>query len=180
MIKLASGISNVRMHDLYEAYPDFDIDVEREKELLLAHDVIIWQHPFYWYSAPAIIKQWMDLVLEHNWAYGHDGYMLQGKRIFNVISSGASKETYGRDGRNRLTIREFLAPFEHTASLCKMIYLPPFVIHGTHKLGITEIDQYADQYVQLLKGLTAERFVDNNVIGLSSLNELPMEDYIQS
>ena len=32
-------------HDLYEAYPDFDIDVRREQALLLAHDVIVLPAP---------------------------------------------------------------------------------------------------------------------------------------
>ena len=58
------GLEGVTFHDLYEAYPDFFIDVAREKALLVEHDVIVLQHPFYWYSAPALVKEWLDLVLE--------------------------------------------------------------------------------------------------------------------
>ena len=58
------ALDGVTINDLYEAYPTLAIDVEREQELLLTHDVIVFQHPFYWYSAPAIIKEWQDLVLE--------------------------------------------------------------------------------------------------------------------
>jgi glutathione-regulated potassium-efflux system ancillary protein KefG len=39
-------LEGVTFHDLYEAYPDFDIDVKKEQQLLLEHDIIIWQHPF--------------------------------------------------------------------------------------------------------------------------------------
>jgi len=71
--RLAAAVADlpgVTLHDLYEAYPDFDVDVKREQDLLVAHDVLVVQHPFYWYSTPALVKQWEDLVLEHGWAYG--------------------------------------------------------------------------------------------------------------
>ena len=55
---------------MYEKYPDFNIDVDYEKKLLEKNQIIIWQHPFYWYSAPPLLKQWIDLVLEFGWAYG--------------------------------------------------------------------------------------------------------------
>ena len=57
-------------HDLYEAYPDFHIDVEREKALLEEYPRIVWQHPFYWYSTPSLMKEWFDTVLQYGWAYG--------------------------------------------------------------------------------------------------------------
>uniref|UniRef100_UPI0030DDDD5A NAD(P)H-dependent oxidoreductase n=1 Tax=uncultured Roseivirga sp. TaxID=543088 RepID=UPI0030DDDD5A len=77
---LVSKIQNregVTFHDLYELYPDFNIDLQREKELLTKHDVIIWHHPFYWYNCPPLMKQWMDVVLEFNWAYGPQGNALE-------------------------------------------------------------------------------------------------------
>ena len=74
--------------DLYEAYPDFHIDIAAEQALLLAHDVIVWHHPFYWYSAPPLLKQWIDLVLQFGWAYGPGGEALKGKIIFNAFTAG--------------------------------------------------------------------------------------------
>src|SRR5687767_7817490 len=94
LIDRAMSVPGVTLNDLYEQYPDFDIDIPREKQLLESHDIIIWQHPFYWYNAPAILKQWQDLVLEHGWAYGKEGRALEGKRIFNVLTSGGSREAY--------------------------------------------------------------------------------------
>ena len=50
----------VRIHELYEAYSDWDINVAREQELLEAHDHVILQFPFYWYSYPPLLKNgWM-------------------------------------------------------------------------------------------------------------------------
>ena len=60
-------LPGVTFHDLYAAYPDFTIDVAHEQALLVEHDLIVLQHPFYWYSGPAIIKEWLDLVLALGW-----------------------------------------------------------------------------------------------------------------
>lgn len=174
-------LEGITFHDLYENYPDFDIDVEREKQLLLNHDIIVWQHPFFWYSAPAIIKQWLDLVLEHGWAYGSKGKMLTGKRVFNTISCGGPLQTYGKTGRNRFTVRELLAPFDQTAVLCNMIYLPPFAVLGTHRLEAGDIELQAVQYEQLLVAMRNDRINETEWKSVSFLNELiPLPQTIQS
>ena len=141
------------MNDLYEAYPEFDIDVEQEQRLLEQHDVVVFQHPFYWYSTPAILKEWQDLVLEHGWAYGHEGRALDGKLLLSAVTAGGSEDAYRREGSNRFTVRELLAPIEQTARLCRMEYLPPFVVYGTHRLADTDIDRHARDYRRALAAL---------------------------
>jgi glutathione-regulated potassium-efflux system ancillary protein KefG len=148
----------VTLNDLYEQYPDFNIDVDREKELLTAHQIIIWHHPLYMYSAPALLKQWIDLVLEYGWAHGKDGDFLKDKIIFNAITAGGTRDVYAPGGYNRFSIREFLVPFEQTATLCKMIYLPPFAVHGTHLLTAKTLKNYVDLYSALIDRLVAGDF----------------------
>ena len=148
----------VTFNDLYEQYPDFNIDVGREKELLIAHEIIIWHHPFYMYSAPALLKQWIDLVLEYGWAHGKDGDFLKNKIIFNALTAGGTREVYAPGGYNRFTIREFLVPFEQTATLCKMIYLPPFAVQGTHLLNAEMLNQNVTLYHTLIDRLVAGNF----------------------
>jgi glutathione-regulated potassium-efflux system ancillary protein KefG len=160
-------IPGVTFHDLYEAYPDFDVDVPREQGLLLAHDLVIVQHPFYWYSTPALVKQWEDLVLEHGWAYGTGGTALRGKRWLSAISTGGREEAYQRDGHNRFTIRELLAPLEQTARLCGMDFLPPFVIHGTHRLTSNDIAAAAGEYRAVVEALRDGR------LDLDAARQLP-------
>jgi glutathione-regulated potassium-efflux system ancillary protein KefG len=172
LIKEAAQISGVTLHDLYEAYPDFDVQVAKEQQMLLAHDIIVWQHPFYWYSAPALLKQWLDLVLEHGWAYGSGGIKLAGKRALSIISCGGSLDAYSPEGRNRFTIPHFLAPFEQTAHLCKMTYMPPFVVPGTHRLNREEMEQYALQYRQLLEKLVADPDFSTSAPDVTFLNNL--------
>jgi len=181
LIRHVRNLEGIHFHDLYEAYPDMDIDVKQEQKLLLQHDIIIFQHPFYWYSAPAIIKQWQDLVLEHGWAYGPGGTALTGKKIFNAMSSGGPRAVYSEGGRNRFSIRQFLAPFDQTAVLCKMTYMPPFVVHGTHGLKVEDIELHAVQYEQMLVALASDRISDEEYMGLEYLNELvPIPLTIQS
>jgi glutathione-regulated potassium-efflux system ancillary protein KefG len=181
LIKHIKHVQGVTFHDLYEAYPDFDINVKKEQYLLMLHDIVIWQHPFYWYSAPALTKQWMDLVLEHGWAYGAKGKALMGKKIFNVISTGGTPTAYTKTGRNRFTIRELLAPFDQTANLCNMTYLPPFVIQGTHKLQPADIELFGVQYEQLLTAMAHDRIADHEWKNVTYLNDLvPIPQHIQS
>lgn len=171
LIKEIHSLQNLTLNDLYENYFDFDIDVEREKKLLLEHDIIIFQHPFYWYSTPALLKQWQDLVLEHGWAYGSKGNALVGKKMMNIITTGGSSQAYSRESLNKHTIREFLVPIEQTAILCGMIYLPPYLIQGTHRFTEKEIEDYASKYIQLLKDLSEDKFTIDELIKYETLND---------
>ncbi|MBT8335320.1 MAG: NAD(P)H-dependent oxidoreductase [Gemmatimonadetes bacterium] len=141
---------DLTLHDLYEEYPDFLVDVEREQELLTHHDIVVFQHPLYWYSVPPLLKQWMDLVLEHGWAYGSGGSALHGKWLVPVVSAGGTEAAYCTVGRNRRTIRQFLAPIEQTAFLCGMRFAPPWIVYGTHRLGPEDIQEIVPRYLGLL------------------------------
>ena len=161
------ALDGVTFHDLYEAYPRFDIDVPREQDMLLQHDYVLLQHPFYWYSTPSILKEWQDLVLQHGWAYGSEGTALHGKKMLNVISTGGREEAYCAQGYNRHSMLQLLAPLEQTARLCGMRYLPPFVVHGTHAMDEEEIDGHAVDYRRLLEAIRADR------IDLDATADLP-------
>lgn len=172
LIKEIPESTSITFHDLYEKYPDFNIDIEYEKKLLADHQVIIWQHPFYWYSAPALLKQWIDLVLEFGWAYGPGGNALEGKLVFNSITSGGHRTAYSKEGHNRFTIKELLAPFDQTARLCKMIYLPPFAVHGTHRITNEEREYSAAIYRKLLLKLVSGEYSTNDLLKLNYLNDI--------
>jgi glutathione-regulated potassium-efflux system ancillary protein KefG len=167
----AQKVSGVTLHDLYEVYPEFDINVPFEQALLQQHDIIALQHPFYWYSAPAIIKQWLDLVLQHGWAYGSGGTKLAGKKACNFISFGGPLSSYSSAGHNQYSIQQFLAPFERTAVLCHMQYLPPFVVPGSHRLTDAGIESFAAQYRDVLQMLTSSDHT-KSMLTTAYLNDL--------
>jgi glutathione-regulated potassium-efflux system ancillary protein KefG len=165
-------ISNhITFHDLYEEYPEFDINVKHEQTLLEKHDIIIWHHPMYWYSCPPLLKQWIDMVLEYGWAYGKNGNALNGKSIFQVITTGGAKENYCATGKDRFSIPELLEPFNQTAKVCKMNYLPPFVVHGTHKMNEEEAINHAKTYAELLLFLTKNEINSEEINSNFYMNE---------
>lgn len=158
LLRAVLDLESVTVHDLYEAYPSFHINVKQEQELLTSHDIIVFHHPFYWYSSPAILKEWQDLVLEHGFAYGQGGNALHGRKLLSAITTGGNEQTYSRQGYNYFTIRELLTPFEQTAQLCGMEYLPPFVVLGTHQIREQSlIDQYAQDYRAVILALRDDR-----------------------
>lgn len=159
------GIEGVTINDLYSNYPDFFIDVKKEQALCEDHDVIIFQHPFYWYQAPSIVKEWQDLVLEHGWAYGSEGNALKGKLCLQALTAGADDQMYQRDGANKFTIPDLTTPFRAMANLCKMVCLPPFTILGIHR-GIpeNELRVHAESYRQLIMDLRND-ILDMKVAG---------------
>lgn len=153
MLKCVSGLDDVTLVDLYAEYPGFDIDVAKEQQRLLHHDLIVLQHPFYWYSSPAIIKEWQDLVLTNGWAYGPGGTRLAGRFMMSAVSTGGPEHYYSRDGRNRFEMGELLSPFNQTAWLCSMAYLKPFVIHSGRRMTPGELSAAAESYRDLIVGL---------------------------
>ena len=148
------GLENVTINDLYAHYPDFLIDVEREQSLCENHDVIIFQHPFYWYSTPSIMKEWLDLVLQHGWAYGSSATALRGKFFLQALTAGGDDSTYRKDGYNEFTINELTSPYRATANLCGMKWLPPFAVFGIHHgLGSDKIQSFANDYKRCVLAL---------------------------
>ena len=172
LINGVRDLKGVTVIDLYEKYPDFFIDISAEQKLLLQHDIIVWHHPFYWYSAPAIIKEWMDLVLQHGFAYGRQGRALEGKWVMSAISTGGSAEVYSKTGSNHFTVNEFLAPFNQSVTLCRMLYLPPFVTHGSHTITSSRLDEQVSAYRQLLILLRDDKLNTEDFDKIQYMNQL--------
>ena len=158
MARAAAGLEGVTLVDLYAEYPDLLIDVDREQSRLREHDVVVFQHPLYWYSTPAILKEWQDLVLEYGFAYGAEGTALHGKTLLSALSAGGLEDAYCTDGYNHFTINELLQPLEQTARLCGMTWLPPFALFGS-RVAIEEgrLDEHIAKWRQLLEALRDER-----------------------
>jgi glutathione-regulated potassium-efflux system ancillary protein KefG len=172
LLSSVESLSGVTINDLYESYPNFHVNVAREQALLLEHDVIIFQHPFYWYSSPAILKQWQDLVLEYGFAFGKNGTRLHGKLVLTAISTGGPSSAYQRSGYNYFTVRELLAPFEQTARFCGMTYLPPFVVPGVLWVqDQAELSTYGSVYRRALAALRDHTLDLSELMKLDTLNQ---------
>lgn len=120
----------ITFRHLDSLYHDYCIDVAAEQAALLEADNIIFQFPFYWYSAPAMLKNWLDKVLTFNFAYGPDGDKLKGKNLLISTTIGGPQDSYQPLGYNHFNVAELLRPFEQTAYLTGMNYLSPIFTHG--------------------------------------------------
>ena len=140
----------VSVRDLYALYPDYLIDVAAEQRLLAQAKLVVWQHPIHWYHMPALMKLWVDEVLTFGWAYGPGGGALRGKDLWLVASTGGPEDSYSPSSYNRYFFDAFLPPYDQTAALCGMRFLPPMVLHGAQRATDAEIDQNAKHYAQQL------------------------------
>jgi hypothetical protein len=132
------------VRDIYALYPEGRIDVEAEQQALLAHDRLVFQHPFYWYSVPPLMKQWLDDVLVYGWAYGPGGDALAGKEWVSAISTGGPADSYQAGGYNGFSMSEFLKPLQQTAHLLKTRFLPAYVFHGAVSASDDDVRRSAD------------------------------------
>lgn len=172
LFERAKRHSHVTAVDLYSEYQRSHINVKKEQQRLIEHDVVIMQFPFYWYSTPAILKHWQDLVLQYGFAFGKNGTALHEKPLLCALSTGAPEHAYTAEGANGFTIRELLRPLEATAHLCGMPYLPPFVLHGgltAHEDG--RLQQHSNLWQTVLDQLAGDEINLNKADKHNTLNE---------
>lgn len=148
-----ADLEDVTIHDLYAHYPDYDVDVVQEQNLLDTHDIIIFQFPLYWYAPPPILKVWQDMVLQYGYSYGQSGHALLNKKFMNVVTAGATQSAYSETGKNRFALTDFLKPIEQMAVFNGMRYLPPYIIYGAYRIRKRDIIYHVDEYRTLLIGL---------------------------
>lgn len=150
LMAAAAEVPRVEVRDLYALYPDYLIDVSAEQKALQSARLVVWQHPIHWYHMPPLMKLWLDEVLAFGWAYGHEGTALQGKDLWLVASTGGPNDSYQPASYNRYHFEAFLPPYEQTATLCGMRFLPPMVLHGAHRVTRPELDEHARTLAQRL------------------------------
>ncbi len=153
MLAAAETLPDLSVRDLYELYPDFAVDVPAEQRALLEHDLIVLQFPLYWYSGPSLLKEWLDLVFQHGFAYGERGCALAGKTLHCALSTGGPDHSYTAGGFNDRSLDDFLLPWSQTAGLCRMHWSPPFAVHGAGLLSDRDLARETDRYRTHLSAL---------------------------
>lgn len=159
LFKSAQDIEGITCIDLYADYPKYNINVQKEQQRLLEHHIIIFLFPLYWYSTPALLKDWMDLVLEYGFAYGKDGNALRNKYFLPVISAGAIESAYQNDGFNHFPLRDILRPIEQMAVFCQMKFIAPFVLFSARTAREeNRLIFHLQQWKKLLTAMLAHQF----------------------
>ncbi|MGO4106497.1 NAD(P)H-dependent oxidoreductase [Paenibacillus sp. YAF4_2] len=145
-------VPDITVRHLDTEYPDYQIDVAKEQSLLLEHDRIILQFPFYWYSCPALLKKWLEDVLMRGWAYGPGGDKLKGKTFVLAITTGGTEAGYQAGGYNWSTISEYTKPLQATITRCNGIFAPSFVLHDVRNASDEDLERDARQYIAYITG----------------------------
>jgi glutathione-regulated potassium-efflux system ancillary protein KefF len=151
MLAAARETEGVHVRDLYGLYPDYDIDVGAEQAAAAAASLLVLLHPIQWYSMPALQKLWLDEVLTYGWAYGHAGTALQGKDLWLVATTGGPESSYHPQSYNRYFFDAFLPPYEQTAALCGLRFLPPLMLHGAHRESEETVAQHVAVFAERLR-----------------------------
>ncbi|WP_042169454.1 NAD(P)H-dependent oxidoreductase [Paenibacillus gorillae] len=145
------------VHELYKAYPDGKIDVEKEQQLVESHSKLVFQFPFFWFNCPPLLKQWFDDVFAYGWAYGSNGGdKLEHRKVGLAVSAGIREEDYSAQGKYRYTLEQLLYPFETTFHYCHADYASFFAFYGTESMpsdNETEIAKSAQDYVSYIDKL---------------------------
>jgi glutathione-regulated potassium-efflux system ancillary protein KefF len=154
--KAIEGLEGLEIRSLYDLYPDFSIDVPAEQAALLRASTVVWQHPIYWYTAPALLKLWFEKVLLVGWAYGKGGSALHGKRCLWVTTTGADDRGYSQAGEHRYPFEAFIPVMQQTAQFCGMTWLEPLVVKGAHRISLAELRESAAAYRARLEAIVRE------------------------
>ncbi len=142
---------------LDELYPDFKIDVKAEQERLLRADIIVFQFPVFWYSAPSLLQRWMEETFQHGFSHGSKGDKLKGKKLVLSFTTGAPKAMYSHDGAMGYDIEDFLPCFKATCRLTQMDYAG-YIFTGGVSYGNRTSSELIEQQVKVSEG-HAERLI---------------------
>ena len=77
-------------------------DITDEQNRVKWADLVIFQFPLWWYSMPAIMKGWMDRVLNKKFAFSKSGDIttgpLAGKKTFMIVTAGGTADDFSEGG----------------------------------------------------------------------------------
>jgi len=157
LLDAVRDLDGVRVHALYDRYPDFSIDGDAERELLLEAELVVLQHPLYWYAPPALLKLWFEEVLRHGWAFGEGERRLAGKHCQWVVTTGAPANGYLPEGMHGHDFEAFVPVVRQTAKFCGMHWHEPIVVHGASRIDPEVLEREAAGYRSRLAAWREQR-----------------------
>ncbi len=151
----ARATDGVEVLDLYETYPDFFIDVAAEQARLERAAAVVFVHPIQWYSMPALLKEWIDVVFKAGWAYGPHGQALAGKPYWMVATAGSLESDYAPGALHERPFADYLPAFRQTAVLCGMPWEEPLMLFGAHQVSQDTVEAHVTAFELRLRALCA-------------------------
>jgi len=155
LLAAVRDLPNIEVRSLYAMYPDFDIDAPAERGAIGRATAIVLLHPLYWYTTPALLKHWFDVVLTKGFAYGEGGTALHGKTCLWAVTTGGDDQAFSEPGRHHRELAAFQPVVEQTVRYCGMTWAAPFVVHGAHQISEAELAQAAQGFRKRVQKLEA-------------------------
>ncbi|SDI62683.1 NAD(P)H-dependent oxidoreductase [Pseudomonas panipatensis] len=136
-------------------------DIQGELDKLLWADLVIFNFPIYWFSAPAILKGWFDRVLVSGICYGgkrfYDQGGLTGKQALLSVTLGGREHMFG-EGAIHGPLEDMLRPIlRGTLAYTGMAVLPPFVAWHVPYIGNDARQDFLRQYQERLQHLQSDQ-----------------------
>ena len=133
----------------------FAPDIQGEIDKLLWCDMLILQFPLWWFSAPAILKGWIDRVLVNGVAYGKGQRMetggLKGRRAMLCVSTGCYENMVAPDG----LLGDLNVNLWHlnagTLAYSGFTVLPPFMSWSIHYTDGDKRRLYLEEYARRMR-----------------------------
>ena len=90
LIDAVSDIEGVAVFNLYELSEDIAFNVDEWSKIISDASAVIYQFPFYWMSAPSLLKKWQDEVFTHL----SKTPAVAGKPLMIVTTTGSEYDAY--------------------------------------------------------------------------------------
>lgn len=150
LIAAVQGLAGVQVINIYKE----PFQASTYTEAFRKADVIVFQFPFYWASAPHLLKKWCDEIF----GSVQKDPDVKGKKLMVATTTGSEYEAYRSGGRNQFTMDELLRPYQMLANHSGMVWTTPFVVYGASLPdAATRIEAGAKAYKeQLLKLQTSK------------------------
>ncbi|AZM54442.1 NAD(P)H dehydrogenase [Streptomyces sp. WAC 01529] len=137
-------------------------DVAAEQEKVRWADAVVLQFPLWWFSAPAILKGWIDRVFTAGFAYGpavpppYSEGVLAGRRALISVTVGARETSFSDRGIHG-QLADVLHPLQHGLFwFTGMAPLAPFAVYGANELPEERFAAARREYGARLDGLFTE------------------------
>ncbi|MGK5543758.1 NAD(P)H-dependent oxidoreductase [Streptomyces sp. URMC 127] len=134
-------------------------DVAAEQEKVRWADAVILQFPMWWFSAPAILKGWIDRVFTAGFGYGlsvpppYSEGILGGRRALVSVTAGARETSFSDRGIHG-ELADVLYPLQHGLFwFTGMAPVDPFVVYDANELPAERAEAAQRAYARRLDGL---------------------------
>ncbi|MCS3419355.1 NAD(P)H dehydrogenase (quinone) [Pseudomonas sp. BIGb0450] len=136
-------------------------DIQQELDTLLWADLLILNFPIFWFSAPAMLKGWIDRVLVSGVCYGgkrfYDQGGLAGKKALVTVTLGGREHMFG-EGAIHGPLEDMLRPIlRGTLAYVGFEVLEPFVAWHVPYISAEAREEFLQSYQRRLEGLADDQ-----------------------